>query len=172
MYKHLLAPLDGSPFAEGALPYVAALAARQGTKVTLLFVSPHPTAFYAVENATMLDELRARDVQAGKLYLHEIARRLGAQGVAQVDAIVDFGHPAERISAAADGLGCDLIVMNTHGRGGVGRLLLGSVADRVSHTARQPVFLTRGHAHARAPEADVKPARAGVADKPTTSAPS
>jgi hypothetical protein len=46
------------------------------------------------------------------------------------------------------------------------------VADRVSHTARQPVLLTRGHAHARAPEADVKPARAGVADKPTTSAPS
>jgi nucleotide-binding universal stress UspA family protein len=170
MYEHVLVPLDGSPFAEGVLPYVTVLARRAETRVTLLFVSVQPSVFYAVENPAMLDELRARDIQAAKGYLDAMARQLRAQGVARTDTIVDFGHAAERICAAADGLGCDLIAMSTHGRGGVGRLLLGSVADRVLHTAKQPVFLVRGHAYAHARPAEKRRADEPGGTRPTVSA--
>ncbi len=143
MYKHILTPLDGSPFAESVLPYVVDLARGSSARVTLLMVVPQTPFVYAAENLSMLDELRELDIQAARRYLAGVVKRLADQGLTNVDTHIDHGRPADSICANADGLGCDLIAMTTHGRSGFSRMLLGSVADRVLHIASQPVFLAR-----------------------------
>jgi nucleotide-binding universal stress UspA family protein len=152
MYKHILVPLDASAFAESVLPYVVDLARRAHARVTVFSAVTQTYFVYAVENMAMLDALRERDLHAARHYLAGIAARLNAQGVSDVGTLVEVGSAAECICAAADGLGCDLIAMTTHGRGGIQRLLLGSVADRVLHHAHQPVFLAHGEVAVSLPE--------------------
>lgn len=73
-----------------------------------------------------------------------LTERLAAAGAADVDAIIRQGSAGEVITDVARELGCDLIVMPTHGRTGVSRLLLGSVAERVLRLASCPVLVIRG----------------------------
>lgn len=127
MLKRLVVPLDGSPLAEHALPYAAALARILAARVTLL---------YARWSAVLPDET-APDLDA-------VARRLRADGVeadthlCHMPRVEDAGRA---ILEAASGLEAGLIVMATHGRGGLGRLLYGSVADQVLRQATLPVLL-------------------------------
>jgi nucleotide-binding universal stress UspA family protein len=105
MYKHILTPLDGSPFAESVLPYVVDLARKPGARVTLLMVVTQAPFVYAAENLAMLDELRELDAQAARRYLDGVVQRLAAQGLSAVDTRIDHGRPADCICATADGLG-------------------------------------------------------------------
>ena len=138
MYERILVPLDGSELAEVALPYAEELAARLGSKVTLLYVSDstedeyrHMHQFYMqkmVENARQDTE-----------------RKLGkpvTKGI-DVDSAVLVGHPAEEIVDYADKEKIGLIVMSTHGTTGIRRWAIGSVAYKVVKAASQPVAIIR-----------------------------
>jgi nucleotide-binding universal stress UspA family protein len=118
----ILVPLDGSERAEAALDWACTLPAR---RVRLLRVCPEePSA-----------------TQAAVQYLEEVAARFCPPERA-LETRVAFGGPAERI--VADAADADLIVMSTQGAGGGGRLLFGSVADRVARHAPAPTLLLRG----------------------------
>ena len=128
MFERILVPLDGSETAEAALAYVALLPSE---RVRLLAVESDRADLTAVCTA-------ARDCRA---YLEAVAAPLREQG-RDVDTLVAFGNPAEQILALA--AAADLVVMGSHGHGGVKRFVLGSIADEVARHAPVPVMVVRG----------------------------
>jgi nucleotide-binding universal stress UspA family protein len=128
MFKRILVPLDGSDAAEAAIAYVALL---PSDRVRLLAVECDRADLSAVCTA-------ARDC---KEYLEGVATPLREHG-RDVDTLVTFGNPAEQILALA--AAADLVVMGSHGHGGVKRFVLGSVADEVARHAPVPVMIVRG----------------------------
>ena len=142
VYDRILVPLDGSDEAEAALRYAALLPARE---LVLLHVE-HEDEIFVPE--WIFDEDADPDVHTVRAELDQLAARLRAEGRA-VEVVTEIGDVAEQIISSA--LNTDLIVMATHGRGAAGRLLFGSVADRVVRHGMTPTLLLRAGAHTKAP---------------------
>lgn len=146
--RRILCPVDWSDASAGALQAAAALAKRFDASLTLLHVDVVPGS--AIPEALLATPLElSRDLSApGDRPLpswRALAERLGAP---RVEALRSVGTPAEEVVALARRDGHDLIVMGTHGRTGLGHLVLGSVAERVVRHAHCPV-LTVGSEAAR-----------------------
>lgn len=145
MFKHILVPLDGSHFAEQALPAAMGVAARFESDITLLRVAHAPAismeANYA--QADVITGLRRQAQDEAAAYLKAQKGSLRQQGYRVHMHQAQGRDPAVRILESAAGLGVDLIVMSTHGRSGIRRWLIGSVADRLLRTANVPVLLIR-----------------------------
>lgn len=138
MIDRILVPLDGSEAAEVALGYVALLPSRL---VRLLQIEPHTDGPLFADPAEW-EEWRATREAEGCAYLEQAGERLRQQS-RSVETAFAFGDPADWIIAFAGD--ADLIVMTTHGRGAAGRVLFGSVADRVARHASVPTLLVRGN---------------------------
>ena len=142
MYKKLLVPLDGSATAEGVLPYVRAFAKGLSIPVHLLQVMdpesliPSPAAQPGRPHNIVTAE-REHDGD----YLREIAALF--PDPATVSCSVRIGKPAEVIIEVGETDLDTLIAMTTHGRSGIRRWLLGSVAEKVLHGADNDVLLSR-----------------------------
>lgn len=153
----LLVPLDGSPCAEHALPLALRLARRRPTRLALVSVHEPPPGVHGVQGAPVhdltLDQLHAADLRAAlRRYLDGVRQRVEEpQLAAEVTAVLLDGTPAETVATHAEAIRADAVVMTTHGRGGVSRLWLGSVADYLVRRLSVPVVA-------------VCPARCGVAD--------
>lgn len=141
----IIVPLDESPLAEQVLPYVADLAKKLGLKVILLQATPHPGDYYRyMEYPPVGLENMARDVDSAAAdYLLETKNKLLGQGVTSVEERLLHGHPAAAIVDLAQKTPGSLVAMTTHGRSGVGRWVMGSVADRVIRHSGGPVLLIR-----------------------------
>ena len=167
MYSGILVTLDGSPLSEVVLSVVADLVAGTTAAVTLLTVGEVPSATVEgpsesvqpfiflslsapavrfasaapkyVETKTQAIERREEELAA---YLGQKAEPLRKLGV-EVNTIVQFGNPAERIVSYARRPEIDLIVMATHGRTGLRTVIFGSVAGRVLYSGVRPVLLVR-----------------------------
>ena len=150
MFAHLLVALDGSEVAEWVLPQVEALAERFGSAVTLLRATTPLTVILAetagaapvagpVVDPTPLVEAERREAAD---YLARVAERLRRRGI-DVHTEQPEGAADEVLVRRAGELGADLIAMTTHGRGGLGRLFYGSVAEAVLRQAPCPVQLVR-----------------------------
>jgi nucleotide-binding universal stress UspA family protein len=140
MYHHVLVPLDGSTFSERALSYAVPIARLSGATVHLLLVH-EPIARYAVEIAPtrLIDRWEDRQREREARYVEQRALALRATGVA-AEAEVHEGEAADEVARRA-GAGVDLLVMSTHGRGGLERIWAGSVADDVMRHVRIPLLL-------------------------------
>ncbi len=136
MFRKIMVPLDGSDEAEAILPYVSRIASGMDLAVALLSVMDRG----AMEmRESYYSSLFERAEQEAKGRLHNAAHQLQQDGV-RTEELVISGRADAEITEAADRLGCNLIAMSTHGRSLLGRGILGSVADRVVHTARIPVL--------------------------------
>lgn len=137
--KGILVPLDGSPLAEAILPVAEEWAKEEGAEVVLLraVLAPHGLGRDDTE-ATV------RVVEEAEAYLKEVAERLERRGLNQVRWVVWYNDAATAIAEAVGRYGVDLIAMATHGRSGLSRLFLGSVAEAVVRAVRVPVLLLRG----------------------------
>lgn len=133
MYQRLLVPLDGSSLAEHVLPYAELLARSLKTPVQL-FACLTPTALARDETGE-----RLRLAQA---YLDQTAAPLERAGL-KVSVRVAEGEAAAEIADEADGQAGTLLVMSTHGRSGLQRMALGSVADRVLRATASPILVIR-----------------------------
>jgi nucleotide-binding universal stress UspA family protein len=157
MYKRMLIPLDGSELAEILFPYAKELAGRLGLEMTFLYVCrPHESESLAVYRAYVE---HVAEIIAGQV--KEIREKAGIQTQDQpVKAVgeVVVGHPAEEILRYADEKEVDLLLMATHGRSGIKRWALGSVADKVLRLSTVPVWLVRAAAleHVTADEGQVR----------------
>jgi nucleotide-binding universal stress UspA family protein len=152
MYEHLLVPLDGSETAERALPHAEALAGAFKSTIALLraVVSAETlltqSAAGAGDITVPLDPtpiLEADRAAAGE-YLAGIEARLRQKGLTVTTEFPE-GDPAEVIVDRAQALGVSLIVMTSHGRSGLGRLVFGSTADAVLRHAACPLLVVRVH---------------------------
>ncbi len=136
MFDRILIPLNGSPFSECSLPFAEAMPCR---RVLLLYVEP-PESRQSGE-----PELSPH---AASIYLERHAQLFRARGL-EVEGIVDYGDPAERIVDVASDV--NLVIMASHARGSANRLFYGEYADRVARHASAPTLLVRGGDHAMLP---------------------
>jgi nucleotide-binding universal stress UspA family protein len=143
MYHKILVPLDGSPLAERALPYAEVLARRSGATLVLMrAVEAHVLPGRDTPGA------RHHVVREAEAYLNHLAARIDpaetlryvAEG-GGVEVAVYYGTPQQGIVDEIQLRGADLVVMSTHGRSGLTRFLMGSVADHVLRHAPVPVLL-------------------------------
>ncbi len=151
MYSTILVPLDGSSQAERALPIAARIAQRSGCSIALVQAVRAPVEFEsgAAPPALWALPVRPEERETAQRYLgHVRQRHIPAETPVQIHIVA--GPPAAMIRAASVGLGADLIVMTSHGRTGLGRWLLGSVAAEVARESRIPVLVVRESALTRA----------------------
>jgi len=143
MIKKILVPLDGSELSASALSFVVDLAKPLKASITLFHAVVPPVLTYPGAEAIGFDARVLEEMEAGaRNFLTSAAGDLTAKGV-PTDVVVTVGNATDGIVDAADSGGVDLIVMSTHGRSGIGRLVLGSVADAVVRRAPHPVLLVR-----------------------------
>jgi len=139
MYNRVVVPLDGSPLAEVALPYAEEVAGKMGSEIVLLTVlsSEEPEEYQShYKYSSEIVETTRRQVEK---YLEDTENKTIKVGTA-----TRVGNPAEGILDYVNKGQMSLIVMATHGRSGVGRWAVGSVADKVVRaTTRQPLLLIR-----------------------------
>ena len=148
MYKKILVALDGSPSAEKVLPYARALAKKLTLPVDLLEVVDivEMTRSVPAAEGLFINQLAEDDARRSGAYLDAIARNFG--GV-PVHCSVKYGHAADIIIETAASDKDTLIAMATHGRSGVNRFLLGSVAEKVLRGTSNPLLLVRATEAAR-----------------------
>jgi nucleotide-binding universal stress UspA family protein len=141
MCRRVLVPLDGSPTAEGILPFILGIARPMDLEVVLLcVVTPLPLRVQAPPHVMAVDgaERRAKALA----YLATLAAELGEKGVrANIES--RHGDPVTEIVATAQEAAADVIAMTTHGRSGLSLLLFGSVAQGVLRQSDIPVLLMR-----------------------------
>jgi nucleotide-binding universal stress UspA family protein len=143
MYQKLLVPLDGSSLAEQALPQAVALAtAFDGELHLVQVVTNYMSPPYGVEYA-MGETFRDVAIREAHEYLKRIQHRLESLYAGPIRTKVIEGLVAENVIDYADFQACDMIVMATHGRSGVGRWVFGSVAERVLRASHCPILLVR-----------------------------
>lgn len=134
--RHVLCPTDFSACADQALDAAIAIAQKFDATLTLLHVYTLPVSGFGGD-ITVLSE-QELDVAARKA-LDGVLDRVRAS-YPKSEAIVRQGAPAPTILDVADERGADLIVIGTHGRRGVSRVLVGSIAEKVVRTAGVPVL--------------------------------
>lgn len=152
----LLVPLDGSAYAEQALPFAQLLAGPDGEIRLITVVAPPDYLMSTVEGAKSAVSLQRWISDEASGHLQNVADRLRASGVASVTTTTVNGDPGLEILAAATDPAVSMIVMSSAGRGALGRLEFGSVADRVARTATIPVMIVR-----QADEHPPEPAKIG-----------
>jgi len=145
MYNKILVPLDGSPLSEEVLTHVRAIARCMNAQVLLVRVPVVMPYDYNIVDAELISTLEANARVEIQTYLEKMTASLAAEGI-RVSYLIGEGLVAETLLAIADSEECDLICMSTHGRSGLARMLMGSVADRVVHGAIAPVLLIRPNA--------------------------
>lgn len=138
-FDKILIPLDGSRFAEAALPKAVELVGNNPDATLILLRAAEATSFPGVD----LIGAQVTVVHEAEDYLETVAARLREDGVPGVRTSVWYGAAAPAILEAARLTNPDLIMMSTHGRSGISRLVVGSVAESVLRATRTPIFLIR-----------------------------
>jgi nucleotide-binding universal stress UspA family protein len=140
--EKILVPLDGSETSEAVLPSVERLASAFGAGICLLHVVPTIIFPATMEGNAECEQITVACTKEGEEYLRKIEKRLKAKGFTVESLLLD-GDEAQRILEQSDPADIDLIAMTTHGRSGVSRWVMGSVAEKVVRHATKPIFLVR-----------------------------
>lgn len=138
MYRNIVVPLDGSSFAEQAIPTAAAMANALGSILTLVRVHEMTTYDFGFR-----DDADGILRQEENEYLSQAAAEVWKNYEMHAATDLLAGHAADEICAYASRSGDSLVVMSTHGRTGLSRAWLGSTADGVLHHATTPMLILR-----------------------------
>ncbi|WP_122090310.1 universal stress protein [Halalkalicoccus subterraneus] len=141
MYERILVPTDGSAGVERAIEQAVALASVHGASIHAVFVV-NTANFASLPMETSWEGVSDMLREDGKEALERV-REIAEREDVPIETGLIEGTPSKEIVRYATEQGCDLIVMGTHGRGGIDRLLLGSVAERVVRGSPVPVLTVR-----------------------------
>ncbi|AZH25421.1 universal stress protein [Haloplanus aerogenes] len=138
-YERILVPTDGSDGVEQAIEHAIEVAAINDAEVHGIYVlSTDAYAGLAMESSwESVDRLLREDAEKAVARVRDIAETVDS--TVSVETAVVEGKPSREIVRYAEEVDCDLVVMGTHGRGGIDRLLLGSVAESVIRASSIPV---------------------------------
>lgn len=149
MYKRILVAVDGSPTAEHALRHAIGLAKGLSAALRVVHVVDMGVLPLGQELAIDIDAITKARRAAGELVLKKARETCQANGIEAEMRLLETGTPAQRIATTiaddADAWPADLVVTGTHGRTGVQRLLLGSVAEGIARVSSVPVLLIPLH---------------------------
>lgn len=147
MYKKILVPVDGSPTSLCGLREAIRLAKNQGASLHLVHVVDELLVGMSYVQTAIDYEAFIKAVrEGGRHVLEGMQAEVRAEGLTAESELLETigGRAADRIVDAATKWGADLIVMGTHGRKGMGRLLMGSDAELVLRSSTIPVLMIRG----------------------------
>jgi len=139
MIEKTLVPLDGSKLSEAVLPWAEEISGRMGSSITIIHVSEMAKDPRDLTHQTYIQYI----VNATKQGAIERSVKLGGSSHIDVQSEILSGNPAEKIVEYAEEVQIGLIVMATHGRSGISRWTLGSVADKVVRATTRPILLIR-----------------------------
>lgn len=146
MGTHVLVPIDGSRQSWNALDH--ALTRYSGERITVLHVVDPVEGIYGDSEDRYYDqEAHRRAIERGERLgeqARERANEIGEPLLTTIETAVEPGRPRRTIVSYAEDHGIDHIVMGTHGRSGISRILMGSVAESVARRAPVPVTIVRG----------------------------
>lgn len=153
-YTHVLLTHDGSELSDSAVEHAEAIANAFQAKVTVLRVTETvgevmvhmaPTTLESAGPivADVAEDVVASERATAERDIEAVAALLATSAASAVETLVKEGAPGSVIVDTAVEIGADLIVMATHGRSGLSRAVMGSVADHVLHNAPCPVLLCR-----------------------------
>lgn len=140
MYRKILVPLDGSTLAEAALPHAEAIAKSEGAEIILLRVPIFPASGFFASEPSLAMKIHEQEQAEAVNYINAKMQELKKDNI-KVSVVTQDGAVPDTILAVAEETHADMIAMSTHGRTGVKRWLMGSVADKVIHHAHIPVML-------------------------------
>lgn len=146
MYHHILVPIDGSTTSDRAVAEAAKLATLCSAKVRLLHIVDMGEHVHGYETPqAYLSQTRPQVLAAAKQLLQQTRTGLQAQGITVDTELCESSgtHVSDIIVDQAVQWGADLIVLGTHGRRGINRILMGSDAERVARTSPLPVLLIK-----------------------------
>lgn len=164
MYDRILVPTDGSEGVERAVEHAVDLASAHGAALQVVYVV-NTASFATLPMETSWEGVGDMLREDGATALQRVEEIADAAGV-PVETHLLEGSPSREIVRYAEDGGVDLIVMGTHGRGGIDRLLLGSVAERVVRSSEVPVLTVRvgqPSAEAERPAEEETPAESNAA---------
>ena len=145
MYERILVPTDGSPLSVAAALHAFALARMTGSElIALQVIAPYQFPIYleyAPTNLLSEQEYVAQCKQSAAVQLDVLARRAAAAGLKYTGKVVFHGNTAQAIIDVADQEFCQLIAMGSHGRSGLSRMFLGSVASKILTLSHIPVLV-------------------------------
>ncbi|WP_152042131.1 universal stress protein [Salinigranum salinum] len=142
MPETILVPIDGSPLAERALRY--ALETFPTASVTTIYViNPVDSIFVAETGGLPAANEWYETAQERAETIHEDARAIADEFDVELTTVTAVGRPAREILDYADEHDIDQLIMGSHGRDGIERALLGSVAETVTRSGQQPVTIIR-----------------------------
>ena len=150
-FRRILAATDFTETSDRAIDAALELANRLGASLTVMHAYEIPVLGVPDGALIATPELAARMADAARAALDGTLKRLEGRGV-QVQGILREGVAWEEIEHVADEIDADVIVIGTHGRRGIARALLGSVAENVIRTAVRPVLTIPGVPHRAAAE--------------------
>lgn len=144
-YKKIVVPLDGSGWADRAVPHAARIAKNNDAEIILLNIYHSPSAQYqdAIALANKQGGLVDQERESIKRHLISMRNDLRSQGITVRGHMIDGRDPAYNIIKYVKAEGADLVVMSTHGRTGLARFVFGSVAHKVMQGLNVPVMLVR-----------------------------
>lgn len=150
-YKKILVTHDLSKLSASVLPHALALSKLMDAEIILLNIVPtvgQEAAYFTPASIPPIPapqipvrEITEKDIKASKTQLEKIKKDMEDNGARNVSTAVKLGQAGPEIISFAKKQQCDFIIMSTHGRSGLGRVLLGSVADYVIRHASCPVFV-------------------------------
>ena len=141
LYERILVPTDGSDATARAVEEAVDLAAAHGATIHALYVV-NTASFASIPTESSVEGVSDMLEREGNAALDAV-ETVATEGGVPVERVQLDGSPAREIIRYAEKADCDLIVMGTHGRGGIDRLLLGSVAERVVRSSTVPVLTVR-----------------------------
>jgi len=145
MFNHILVPIDGSDTSMLAVSKASGLALAFGSRITLIHVvDNYPFIGVGADYALGQNEYLAAATSSANAALARGVAALAAEGLHSDQRVIDGHVVHEGIVDTAIAIGADLIVMGSHGRTGIEKLLLGSVTQRVLQDAKCPVLVVRG----------------------------
>lgn len=151
MYKKILIPTDGSELSNVAEQAGLAFAKQSGGEIVGVFVAPeyqYPVSMEVIPpNYPSEEEYDAALRKTGDGYLSPMRQAAASAGVTYSDVIAFSNRTAEKIVQIAEQKDCDMIFIGSHGRGGLGQLLLGSVTAKVLSLCQIPVLVYRMKKH-------------------------
>lgn len=147
MYQNILVATDGSELSKKAIDSATDLAAAVGAELVALYVVPrYPVSYFEGGITISTDEIARTEKQwseKGQAVVDAVQREAQAKGVKTKAVVIQSDMVAESIMSAANKNNCDLIVMASHGRKGIKRVLLGSETQHVLTHSTVPVLVLR-----------------------------
>ncbi|RYZ12065.1 MAG: universal stress protein [Comamonadaceae bacterium] len=145
MFDHILVPVDGSETSMLAVSKASGLALAFGSRITLIHVvDNYPFIGVGADYALGQTEYLNAATSSANQALARGVDTLAAEGLHSDQRVIEGHVVHEGIIDTALALDCDLIVMGSHGRSGIEKLLLGSVTQRVLQEASMPVLVVKG----------------------------